>query len=54
MIDYLRRHRKENTVSIDLLDSMGIQVATGRNGPRVIRFLETTRVVFTDEEEGSA
>lgn len=54
MIDYLRRHNKENTISIDLLDSMGIQVATGREGPRVIKYVQYSTVMFSEDEEGTS
>ena len=54
MIDYLRRHNKNDTTSIDSLDRMGIQVASGRSGPKVIRYTPPTRVIFNEEEEGSA
>lgn len=53
MIDYLRRNNKDNTVSIDHLDSMGVQVATGRDGPRIIRYVTQAAVMFTDEEDGA-
>jgi RNA polymerase sigma factor (sigma-70 family) len=52
MIDYLRKHRKGDSISIDLLDSMGVQVATGRDGPRVIRHVELHwKSSVPDEEE---
>lgn len=51
MIDYLRRHSKGDTISIDTLESMGMQVVAGSSGPRVVHYTPLKGVIFSEDED---